>query len=188
MDIKLINQVLYNLFLYLPLVGWLFVKSSFIQNSYTKFEDFFNKKMQIQHKFYNFKTYFYSLLLLSFIVYATLGSIVALFQAVIGFKSTFLFDDSLFIFKAMGTNIEIVLLVSILASMRLIEMHKLNFSFAKSVVKNEKDPKKYIQKIYFKAWLAFVLYSWILLNIYYQIVGKFLVLQGAKYVVLPLIF
>lgn len=181
-------KIVYFIFWYLPLVFWLLYKTPVIKKFLNRFDLFQKQIMQVDSAKYTLKKFACITILVSLIAYVTIGAVGAVFQTLIGFKGEYSFSDLLFIFNGVKSAFEFAIFISILASIRLMDFFTLNISFAKKVLQTQKNPKRYIQDIYFKYFVIHIVYGWLFLNIYYQIFGEFLILDGATYIVLPKIF
>jgi len=184
-----INIIFYYTVLYIPLVTLILVKMKFINNF------FLDEEKHFVMKYYTlpYRQFVIGWVIVSMVVYFVFGffvSILALFGIFIELKDGL--EDPLYIFNALKAFVELTLFASFFASFRLFNSMKLDFTFARSVVTRasemKKKPSELIGNIYLKSWGFYLLYLWITMNIYYQLFGKFEMLEGAHRFVLPTIF
>jgi len=186
---EIINTIFYYIVLYIPLVTLILVKMKFINNFFLDEE----KHFVMKHYTLPYTQFLVGWLIVSVVIYFVFGffvSILALFGIFTEFKDEL--EDPLYIFNALKAFIELTLFASFFASFRLFDSMKLDFTFARAVVKRasemKKKPSELIGNIYLKSWGLFLLYLWITINIYYQLFGKFEMLEGAHRFVLPTLF
>jgi len=139
------------------------------------------KQIELDTIAYTFKKFFFVWLYVNILFYLTVGAVGALFQTFVGFATSYNFSEKFFIFESLKMGFEISLLVSLLSFLRMSEIMRPNLHFVKYIYKTKPKPRDLIVSLYSKYFLFHLFYIWLAFNLYYVIFGKFLALEGGKY-------
>lgn len=174
------NQLFYYILAYFPLVFWIAYRFG-LKNDIQRLDNLLLKQIELDNETYTLKKFFFVWLYVNILFYLTVGALGALMQIFVGFAESYNFSEKFFIIESVKVGFEISLLVSLLTFLRMSEIIKPNFHFAKQIYKTKTKPRDLIESLYSKFFLFHVLYIWLAFNLYYAIFGKFLALEGGKY-------
>lgn len=180
---KLINQIFYYFVLFFPILFWLAYRFGYREHI-DKISDVIMKKMELDSHVYTISKFFYVTLYVVFVFYVTAGAIGAFFEIFIGFQSMYNVEDKSYIIKVLQAGFEIAIFITLLFFIRVSKLMKPNITFAKNIYKTQSNPRQVITSLYLKYFGVHILYVWIILNLYFVIFQEFVVLDGAKNIVL----
>ena len=156
-----INQVFYYVFLFIPLVTMLLIKTRYIQTVLKK-ADILDKYLKSESLKDTWKMVLGAWFVTAVIMYFVLGFFTAILSLFGAFSELREFSNPLYIVNALRGLIEISLFGAIMFS----------FRFVRSV----------------EQWGIYMLYVWLISNIYNQLFGGFDLLEGMHYLMLPTLF
>ena len=156
-----INQLFYYVFLFIPLVSMLLIKTRYIQVILKK-ADILDKYLDSKNLQDTWKMVLVAWFGTAVIMYFVLGFFTAILSLFGAFSELREFSNPLYIVNALRGLIEMSLFGTIMSS----------FRFVHSV----------------EQWSVYILYMWLISNIYNQLFGEFDLLEGMHYLMLPTLF
>lgn len=180
---ELINQIFYYFVLFVPILFWLAYRFGYREHI-DKISDVIMKKIELDSHAYTISKFFYIMLYVAFVFYVTVGAIGAFFEIFIGFQSMYSVEDKSYVIKVLQAGFEIAILVTLLSFIRVSDLMKPNITFAKNIYKTQSNPRQVIKSLYLKYFGMHILYVWIILNLYFVVFQEFVILDGAKSIVL----